>query len=70
MTTITTTELAVLQLDDARRACLQAAAALRCVAGDAADPTTLLSEAQRLHSGLCSAADDLADIRNRARVTP
>lgn len=68
MTTITTTELAVLQIDDARRACLQAAAALRCVAGDAVDPT-LLSEAQRLHSGLCSAADDLADIRNRARVT-
>lgn len=69
MTTIQTNELAVLQLNDARVACLKAAAALRCVAGDAVDPT-LLSEAQRLHAGLMTASDDLAGLRDRARVTP
>lgn len=68
MSTFTTNETTVLQLDDARRGCLTAAAALRCVAGDAVDPL-LLSEAQRLHSGLCNAADELAGLRDRARVT-
>ncbi len=69
MTDIRTTETGVLQLDDARRECLKAAAALRCLAGDAQD-ATLLAEAQRIHSTLATLSDELADLRLRARVKP
>lgn len=61
-------ESAQLQLDDAHRATLTALCCLRLVVGDATD-ATLLSEAQRLHSGLCTVADELAELRQRARLS-
>ncbi len=65
---IQTTELAILQLDDARRGCLVAASALRCVAGDATD-AVLQADVQRIQGALCSAADELAELKQRARVS-
>lgn len=61
--------LTLLQLDDGHRALLTAICSLRLVAGAATD-ATLLAEAQRLHAGLCSAADEIADLRQRARMAP
>lgn len=59
--------LAQLQLDDGHRALLTAISSLRLVAGDATDQT-LLSEVNRLHAGLCSAADEIAELKQRARI--
>lgn len=59
--------LAQLQLADGHRALLTAICSLRLVAGDATDQT-LLSEVNRLHAGLCSAADEIAELQHRARL--
>jgi hypothetical protein len=67
MPTYQTSALTPIQLDDARRGALVAAAALRCVAERAGDPY-LLAEAQRLCGSLCSVADELAELRDQARV--
>lgn len=53
--------LTLLQLDDGHRTLLTAICSLRLVAGSATD-ATLLAEAQRLHSGLCSAAQSATAI--------
>ena len=66
MTNIHASELAQLQLDDGHRALLTAISSLRLVAGDATEP--LLGEVQRLHAGLCTAADELAELKQRARI--
>jgi hypothetical protein len=67
MTTLHANESAQLQINDAHRACLAALCSLRLVAGDATD-ATLQSEVSRLHAGLCSIADELAELRHRARL--
>lgn len=67
MTTFHANESAQLSLDDAHRACLAAICALRTVAGDAVEP--LLGDVQRLHAALCTAADELAELRQRARLS-
>jgi len=59
--------LSALQIDDAHRACLCAIGALRVVATNATN-AELLSEAQRLHAGLCTAADEIAELRSRGRL--
>lgn len=64
--TFTASTLAQLQLDDGHRALLTAISNLRLVAGDATEP--LRSEVTRLHAGLCSAADELAELKQRARI--
>ena len=66
-TTFVASSLAQLQLDDAHRATLTAICALRTVAGDAVEP--LLGEAQRLHSALCTAADEINALRQQARLS-
>jgi len=66
MNTFQASTLAQLQLDDGHRALLTAISNLRLVAGDATEP--LLGEVQRLHAGLCSAADELAELKLRARI--
>lgn len=65
-TTFRASVLAQIQMDDGHRALLTAIASLRLVAGEATEP--LLGEVQRLHAGLCSAADEIADLRHRARL--
>lgn len=65
-TTFQASSLAQLQLDDGHRALLTAVGSLRLVAGEATEP--LLSEVTRLHAGLCSAADEIAELRQRARL--
>lgn len=63
------TALAALQLEDAGRACLTAAAALRSVSLNATDPklarvsTAILSSANEL-------ANDIAGLRQRTRIAP
>jgi hypothetical protein len=65
--TFTAGALAIVQLDDARRAASCAAAALRSMIGDATDPQ-LRAEASRLYEALRAAGDDIADLRSRCRV--
>jgi hypothetical protein len=64
--TFQASELAQLQLADGHRALLTAISSLRLVAGDATEP--LRSEVTRLHAGLCSAADEIAELKHRARI--
>lgn len=68
MTNFHASSLAQLQLDDAHRATLTALCSLRLVVGEASDPT-LLSEARRLHAFLCTVADEIAELRQRARLS-
>lgn len=65
-TTFHASTLAQLQLDDGHRALLTAISILRLVAGDATEP--LLGEVQRLHAAACSVADELAELKQRARI--
>lgn len=58
--------LAQIQLDDAHRACLSAICSVRLIAGNSTGE--LLAEAQRLHAGLCTVADEIAELRSRARM--
>lgn len=67
MTTLQANESQQLQLDDAHRALLTALCSLRFVAGDCTNGV-LLSEVQRLHACLASAADELAQLRMQARL--
>lgn len=62
------TSLARLQLDEAQRALHTAHCTLQLVAGGTADPA-LLSEVQWLHAALRSAADELAELHQRARLS-
>lgn len=65
--TFTASSLAVLQLEDARRACLAAAGALHCVAGNAADHA-LRAHVERLHAALRAHIDELASMSQRTKV--
>lgn len=65
-TTFQASELAQIQLDDGHRAVLTAISCMRLVAGDATEP--LRSEVTRLHAAACSMADELAELKQRARI--
>lgn len=64
--TFQASSLAQLQLYDTHRALLTALGSLRLVAGDATEP--LRSEVARLYAGLCTAADEIAELNQRARI--